>query len=142
MAALVECGTHVVLEAELGGCRVGELALSARLPAPTARSVTRNESAVVLSSKTPDGVHQQIWAHLLVHHALRSLMCRTAATPGPGSRPAVLHRHPAFNPLQCHHLARRLFPLNTNREHTNDSVYGSFCAPDESITAVHGLVCP
>lgn len=71
MAALVECGTHVVLDAELGGCRVGELALSARLPAPTARSVTRNESAVVLSSKTPDGVHQQIWAHLLVHHALR-----------------------------------------------------------------------
>ncbi|MEE1830437.1 transposase, partial [Streptomyces sp. SP17KL33] len=24
---------------------------------------------VVLSSKTPDGVLQQIWAHLLVHHA-------------------------------------------------------------------------
>jgi DDE family transposase len=27
---------------------------------------------VVLSSKTPDGVLQQIWAHLLVHHALRT----------------------------------------------------------------------
>ncbi|WP_181647086.1 IS4 family transposase [Streptomyces sp. WAC00263] len=37
---------------------------------------------VVLSSKTPDGVHQQIWAHLLVHHALRELMLRTAATRG------------------------------------------------------------
>lgn len=35
---------------------------------------------VVLSSKTPDGVRQQIWAHLLVHHALRELMLRTAAT--------------------------------------------------------------
>ncbi|MER6134489.1 IS4 family transposase [Streptomyces sp. NPDC001815] len=35
---------------------------------------------VVLSSKTPDGVLQQIWAHLLVHHALRELMVRTAAT--------------------------------------------------------------
>ncbi|MFF4978183.1 IS4 family transposase [Streptomyces sp. NPDC001083] len=35
---------------------------------------------VVLSSKTPDGVLQQIWAHLLVHHALRELMLRTAAT--------------------------------------------------------------
>ncbi|MDG4858033.1 transposase, partial [Streptomyces sp. T-3] len=34
---------------------------------------------VVLSSKTPDGVRQQIWAHLLVHHALRALICRTAA---------------------------------------------------------------
>ncbi|MFF3891588.1 IS4 family transposase [Streptomyces sp. NPDC001914] len=35
---------------------------------------------VVLSSKTPDGVLQQIWAHLMVHHALRELMLRTAAT--------------------------------------------------------------
>ncbi|WP_320783431.1 IS4 family transposase [Streptomyces sp. CRN 30] len=35
---------------------------------------------VVLSSKTPDGVVQQIWAHLLVHRALRELMLRTAAT--------------------------------------------------------------
>lgn len=37
---------------------------------------------VVLSSKTPDGVRQQIWAHLLVHHALRELMLRTATTRG------------------------------------------------------------
>ncbi|MEU1378431.1 IS4 family transposase, partial [Streptomyces triculaminicus] len=37
---------------------------------------------VVLSSKTPDGVLQQIWAHLLVHHALRALACRTAASRG------------------------------------------------------------
>lgn len=37
---------------------------------------------IVLSSKTPDGVRQQVWAHLLVHHALRELMLRTAATRG------------------------------------------------------------
>ncbi|MGP4092749.1 IS4 family transposase, partial [Streptomyces sp. KR55] len=37
---------------------------------------------VVLSSKTPDGIRQQIWAHLLVHRALRQLMCRTAAARG------------------------------------------------------------
>ncbi|WP_260609292.1 IS4 family transposase [Streptomyces sp. WAC 01325] len=37
---------------------------------------------VVLSSKTPDGVLQQLWAHLLVHHALRELIVRTAATRG------------------------------------------------------------
>jgi SAM-dependent methyltransferase len=30
------------------------------------------------TSKTPDGVRQQVWAHLLVHHALRALGCRTA----------------------------------------------------------------
>ena len=37
---------------------------------------------VVLTSKTPDGIRQQVWAHLLVHHALRALMCRTARTAG------------------------------------------------------------
>ncbi|MCX5529761.1 hypothetical protein OG785_04185 [Streptomyces sp. NBC_00006] len=32
----------------------------------------------VLSSKTPDRVLQQIWAHLLVHHTPRELMLETA----------------------------------------------------------------
>jgi hypothetical protein len=32
----------------------------------------------VLRSKTPDGVCQEGWAHLLVHHALRALMHDTA----------------------------------------------------------------
>ncbi|GGY21129.1 transposase [Streptomyces minutiscleroticus] len=42
---------------------------------------TRQRGAqVVLVSKTPDGVLQQLWAHLLVHRALRELMARTAAT--------------------------------------------------------------
>ncbi|MCA6090904.1 IS4 family transposase [Streptomyces sp. SCA3-4] len=195
MAALAECGTHAVLDAELGGCRTGELTLSARLVrsvgpgmlvladreflgVPLWRAFTgagahvlwrvsanrvlsvqtrlpdgswlsrihactdgkkrapvrvrviaygldrhdteyrlvtdlldadrfpakelaalycqrweiesvfgeiktqQRGTRVVLSSKTPDGVLQQIWAHLLVHHALRSLICRTAATRG------------------------------------------------------------
>jgi hypothetical protein len=33
----------------------------------------------VLRSRSPDGVEQKVWAHLLVHHAIRSLM-HTAAT--------------------------------------------------------------
>ena len=37
---------------------------------------------VVLTSKTPEGIRQQLWAHLLVHHALRALMCRTASAGG------------------------------------------------------------
>jgi hypothetical protein len=37
---------------------------------------------VVLTSKIPDGIRQQVWAQLLVHHALRALMCRTARTAG------------------------------------------------------------
>lgn len=44
-------------------------------------------SRVVLSSKTPDGVLQRIWAHLLVHHALRALIRRTATTRGTGPNP-------------------------------------------------------
>lgn len=31
MAALAKCGSHAVLDAELGGCRTGELTLAARL---------------------------------------------------------------------------------------------------------------
>lgn len=48
---------------------------------PSSRPINA-EPSTVLSSKTPDGVLQQIWAHLLVHHALRELMVRTAATRG------------------------------------------------------------
>jgi hypothetical protein len=33
---------------------------------------------VVLRSKDPDGVHQEIWAHLLVHYAIRTLMHQAA----------------------------------------------------------------
>ena len=35
-------------------------------------------SGVVLRSKDPDGVRQEIWAHLLVHYAIRSLMHQAA----------------------------------------------------------------
>ncbi|MGP3948861.1 transposase [Streptomyces sp. 7N604] len=66
---------------------------------------------VVLASKTPDGVRQQIWAHLLVHHALRVLMCKTAAASR--SRSALVHRHPACRPAQRHHFTGDLFPLTS-----------------------------
>ncbi|WP_206503860.1 transposase [Streptomyces chrestomyceticus] len=39
----------------------------------------RRGARVVLAGKTPDGVCRQIWAHLLVHWALRELMLETAA---------------------------------------------------------------
>ncbi|MET8769395.1 hypothetical protein [Streptomyces sp. NPDC004658] len=38
---------------------------------------------MVLGSNIPDRVLRQICAHLLVHHALRELMAKTAATRGP-----------------------------------------------------------
>ncbi len=33
---------------------------------------------VVLRSKDPDGVRQEVWAHLLVHYAIRALMHQAA----------------------------------------------------------------
>jgi hypothetical protein len=32
----------------------------------------------VLRSKTPEGVYQEVWGHLLLHYAIRSLMCEVA----------------------------------------------------------------
>ncbi|MDQ0771622.1 hypothetical protein QF026_000088 [Streptomyces aurantiacus] len=46
------------------------------------RHPVRLPAALVLTSRTPDGVLQQIGAHLLVHHAPRELMVRSAATRG------------------------------------------------------------
>lgn len=39
-------------------------------------------NGVVLRSKSPDGVVQEIWAHLLVHYALRDLMADAAHEAG------------------------------------------------------------
>ncbi|WP_411153202.1 hypothetical protein [Streptomyces sp. A30] len=60
----------------------------------------------MLTSKTPDGVLQQIWAHLLVRHALRELMVATAAawvsfteTLRSARRSVTAHRQ--LFPLKC-----------------------------------------
>ncbi len=37
---------------------------------------------VVLRSRDPDGVRQEVWAHLLVHYAIRKLMHQAALTEG------------------------------------------------------------
>lgn len=45
---------------------------------PSSRSINA-APASVLTSRPPEGVLRQIRTHLLVHHALRELMVRTAA---------------------------------------------------------------
>jgi hypothetical protein len=62
----------------------------------------------VLRSKLPELVHQEIWAWLLVHHALSALITRAAdldptESPSPGSCAS-----PAVPPP-----VRRAFPLRT-----------------------------
>ena len=41
-------------------------------------------AGVVLRSKDPDGVIQEVWAHLLVHYAIRTLMHQAALDAGTG----------------------------------------------------------
>ncbi|MFJ7272206.1 IS4 family transposase, partial [Streptomyces sp. NPDC099050] len=36
----------------------------------------------VLRSRSPDGVEQEVWGHLLVHHAIRQLMHTAAEGAG------------------------------------------------------------
>ncbi len=36
----------------------------------------------VLRSKSPDGVHQEIWGYLLTHHAIAALICTAATAAG------------------------------------------------------------
>jgi transposase len=70
-------------------------------------------AGVVLASKTPDGIRQRVWAHLLVHHALRALMYRTAGAGG-----VDCDRLSFTDTLRCaaqrHRRTGRLFPLNVS----------------------------
>ncbi|MEV0532600.1 IS4 family transposase, partial [Kitasatospora sp. NPDC050463] len=38
--------------------------------------------AQVLRSRSPEGVEQEVWGHLLIHHAIRQLMHTAAADNG------------------------------------------------------------
>ncbi|MGW2970354.1 transposase, partial [Streptomyces mirabilis] len=93
---------------------------------------------VVLSSKTPDGIHQQIWAHLLVHHALRELMLRTAATRGLDPDRVILHRNPALCPAQRDRHAGQIFPLTSWSEHwrcSSRTSWNGSCPSDASAAS-------
>ncbi|WP_186001555.1 hypothetical protein [Streptomyces sp. IB201691-2A2] len=72
---------HRLITTSLGRLKVSGPAARRPLPRMLGRSnpSSRRSSPSgvargVLSSKTPGGVRRPIWAHLLVHHALRELM--------------------------------------------------------------------
>jgi hypothetical protein len=44
--------------------------------------IAQHGRGAVLRSKTPAGVTQEVWAHLLIHYALRALMAQVAAESG------------------------------------------------------------
>ncbi|WP_240362122.1 MULTISPECIES: transposase [unclassified Streptomyces] len=76
MACLIEVGTHLVLDAELAGCRTGEVTLVNRLPILRTRS-THPGRPGVLGRAVVAGLHQQ---------RCRSVVAG-ARQPGPARRP-------------------------------------------------------
>jgi hypothetical protein len=63
----------------------------------------------VLRSKTPDGVHQELWAYLLVHYALRALMHDTAVDHE--LDPDRLSFTATLRIVRRHTITRAVFPL-------------------------------
>jgi hypothetical protein len=110
MVALVECGTHAILDAELDGCRVGETTLAARL----VRSV--GPGMLVLADREFLGV--PLWravaatgAHLLWRVPANRVLDVEQALPdgswwssmyAAGDRPA--RRHPVRVRVVAYHL--------------------------------------
>ncbi|MFE9468642.1 transposase [Streptomyces virginiae] len=64
-----------------------------------------------IRSRTPEGVRQELWAYLAVHHAIRQFAHAAALAPGCGRRPRVL---PEVRP---HHPSQHSFPARSqNRQ--------------------------
>ena len=55
---------------------------------------------LVLRSKSPEGVYQEVYGHLLVHYAIRALMHEVAVDRRPRPGPIVVHAQPARRPPQ------------------------------------------
>jgi hypothetical protein len=64
---------------------------------------------MVLRSKHPQGVEQEVWAHLLVHYAIRTLMHQAAAARG--LDPTGCRLPPRCGSCAATWSARRPFPL-------------------------------
>jgi hypothetical protein len=56
----------------------------------------------VLRSRLPDLVHQEIWAYLIVHHAISELTARASAAADLDPRPDLLRPGPAPDPPHRH----------------------------------------
>jgi hypothetical protein len=56
----------------------------------------------VLRSRLPDLVHHEIWAHLIIHHAISALTAKGLRGSRPGSRPDLLHQGPTPDPPYRH----------------------------------------
>ena len=71
----------------------------------------RGGTAVVLRSKSPPMIRQEIYAMLCHYQAIGTLISHAAGRPGPG--PGLLHPRPRRNP-EPHQRLRKLFPLTAS----------------------------
>ncbi|MER6086235.1 IS4 family transposase [Streptomyces sp. NPDC001833] len=67
-------------------------------------------SGAVLRSSRPEGVRQEVWAHLIVHHLTRQLI-QQAATRGPTTIDPDRISFPRAQEAARRHLQQRLSPL-------------------------------
>jgi hypothetical protein len=65
---------------------------------------------LVLPSRHPDGVRQEVYAFLLMNYAIRELMWQAARQADEDPRPDLLHRHPERGPPPGHRPRRRFPP--------------------------------
>src|SRR5665648_148096 len=72
VVALAECGSRALMGARCAGITTGEL-----------ETGIRGGPAVVLRSKSPDMIRQELYALLCVYQAIRTLICHSADRAGP-----------------------------------------------------------
>ena len=73
----------------------------------------RGGAAVVLRSKSPPMIRQEIYAMLCCYQAIRTLISHAADDAGPRPGPHLLHPRPRRHP-QPHQRLRMLFPLTAS----------------------------
>lgn len=164
VVALAECGTHAITHATLGSFTTAESVLARELfdalgpgdllmadrgfagleqwraaAAGGADLLWRIKSDAVLPvrAELPDGVEQEVWGHLLVHHAIRQLMHTAAEDIGTDPDRLSFTRtlrlasrqvaaQAAFSPdrLAAAHPSE-VPPFSSQRQHGSDRTAGS-----------------
>jgi hypothetical protein len=92
-------------------------------------------SGVVLRSTTPDGVHQEVWAHLLLHLGARTLMYEAAATLDDGPDPARISFTTTLSVIQRSILAR--IPPRLNLPHQMAAAIAELTQPRALVSRRH-----
>lgn len=70
------------------------------------KTYLRGGPGTVLRSRDPDGIHQELWAFLIIYQAIRIIIRRRRRRRRTGPRPDFLHYRPARHPPLPRHRPR------------------------------------